>query len=117
MSVKNLKNILAFCSALLLLACFSTECLAFAEPVLRKANEATGHLLSIVRGLVLLIGAVILIAALSGRVNWKWIGVVCCVALLSGPGWGPITTFLGVGDNGLLDNVGQHIPNLNLGRR
>lgn len=116
MSYKKVMVFVGFFTTLVALALFSTECLAFAKPIEDKAVEATGHLLTIIRVLVVLVGAALLLMALSGRVNWKWVGVVCCVAVLSGPGWVPIQTFLGVGGENVGDQILNQLPNFG-GRR
>ncbi len=85
-----------------LLGCclFPLDCLAFAQPIVRKANQLTENLLLIIRVSCILICLAILFVALTGRVNWKWILITVIVGVCVGPAWGPIKDFVGVRDDG-----------------
>jgi len=85
----------------------STESFAFAQPIVTKANELIGYMLTLIRVTCVIIALAILFMALAGKISWYWITITVVVAVLvSPPGWNGIKGFLGVNEQGQVQGRG-----------
>ena len=96
------KNTMLLSSLILLVGfcLFPHDSYAFAQPIVTKANELIGYLITIIRICCILMCAVIFLMALFGQIRWRWGITVLVVAVCVGPGWNAVKNFVGVNNAG-----------------